>query len=263
MLVSPHAMTELPTLWHFRLSHYNEKVRWALDWKGMPHRRRALLPGPHIPVVWWQTGQRQVPVLRLGGETLADSTRIIAALEAHRPAPPLLPADPGARARALALEDWLDEELGPHVRRAAFFHLLDDPEAAVATLAVGAPPLTRTLYRAAFPVTRAVMRSDLGIDAAGAERSRAVVEAAIARLDAEIGASGYLAGDAFSVADLTAAALLAPLLQPEEFPYRLPPLVPPLAAWRASLLERRSVQWALELYRRHRGVSCAVEDGHP
>lgn len=210
-------MTELPTLWHFRLSHYNEKVRWALDWKQVPHRRRALLPGPHLPVVWWQTGQRQVPVLRLGGEMLCDSTRIIAALEAHRPTPPLLPAESAARTHALALEEWLDEELGPHVRRAAFFHLLAAPDAAVATLAVGAPALTRMLYRAAFPVTRAVMRSDLGIDAERAAQSRTAVELAIARLDAEIRPSGYLVGDAFSVADLTAAACSRRCCSPRSF----------------------------------------------
>ena len=33
-----------PVLWQLELSHYNEKVRWALDHKRIPHRRRALLP---------------------------------------------------------------------------------------------------------------------------------------------------------------------------------------------------------------------------
>jgi hypothetical protein len=35
-------MTGPPVLWHFPISHYNEKARWALDWKGIPHVRRAL-----------------------------------------------------------------------------------------------------------------------------------------------------------------------------------------------------------------------------
>jgi glutathione S-transferase len=253
-------MSDLPTLWHFRVSHYNEKARWALDWKRVPHRRRAVLPGPHLPIMWWQTGQKLVPVLRIDGETVCDSTRIIAALEARHPAPPLFPADAVLRARALALEEWLDEELGPHIRRVFFFHLLEHPDTAVATLAVGASPLTRRVYRAAFPATRAVMRRDMGIDADRTEQSRAAVEVVLARLETEIGASGHLAGDAFSVADLTAAALLAPLLQAEEFPYRLPPLVPALATWRGSLLARPAVQWALDVYRRYRGISCAVED---
>ena len=35
---------DLPVLWHFRISHFNEKARWALDWKRVPHVRRAVLP---------------------------------------------------------------------------------------------------------------------------------------------------------------------------------------------------------------------------
>ena len=35
-------------LWQFRLSMYPEKVRWALDYKGVPHIRHSLLPGPHV-----------------------------------------------------------------------------------------------------------------------------------------------------------------------------------------------------------------------
>ncbi len=249
---------DLPTLWHFRLSHYNEKARWALDWKRLPHRRCAVLPGPHLPVIWWYTGQKQVPVLRIGGETISDSTRIIAALETRQPMPALYPRDPAERERALALEDFFDEELGPHVRRACFFHLLDDADVAAATLTVEESAFTRRLYRAAFPAIRAVMRLDMGIDAESAARSRDAVEAALARLEAEIRPSGYLAGDAFSVADLTAAALLAPLLRADQFPYRLPPLVAPLAAWRASLADRVGFRWALDVYRRHRGTSASL-----
>jgi len=36
------------TLLQFRYSPYNEKARWALDFKRVPHERRSLLPGPHM-----------------------------------------------------------------------------------------------------------------------------------------------------------------------------------------------------------------------
>jgi hypothetical protein len=32
-------------LWHIEVSHHNEKVRWALDFKHVPHVRRAPLRG--------------------------------------------------------------------------------------------------------------------------------------------------------------------------------------------------------------------------
>ena len=41
------------TLYHIEISHYNEKARWALDYKGVPHVRKA--PPPMI--TWpWPTG---------------------------------------------------------------------------------------------------------------------------------------------------------------------------------------------------------------
>ena len=58
-----------PVLWHFRFSHYNEKARWALDWKGLPHVRRSLVPGLHVPRVLWLTGQKAVPVLVVDGKS--------------------------------------------------------------------------------------------------------------------------------------------------------------------------------------------------
>jgi hypothetical protein len=64
----------VPVLWQFRYSHYNEKVRWALDFKRIAHERRSLLPGLHIPRVVWMTGQKAVPVLVIDGRSIADST---------------------------------------------------------------------------------------------------------------------------------------------------------------------------------------------
>ena len=42
------AVAHRPTLWHIPVSHYNEKVRWALDWKGIEHERRAPPPPLHM-----------------------------------------------------------------------------------------------------------------------------------------------------------------------------------------------------------------------
>ena len=104
-------------LWHIPLSHYSEKVRWALDYKGIAHRRRVLGPD-YLIRVWRATGQGKLPVLWLDGRAIADSTRIIAALEEHYPEPPLYPRDAAMRQRALTLEDDLDETLAGRDRDA-------------------------------------------------------------------------------------------------------------------------------------------------
>src|SRR4030095_861165 len=111
--------TTVPTLWHITISHDSEKARWALDYKAIPYRLRAPLPGAHIPVALWLTRGRHytVPVLDLGGERIGDSTAIIAALEQRHPQPALYPRAGAQRRRALALEEYFDEEVGPYVRR--------------------------------------------------------------------------------------------------------------------------------------------------
>jgi glutathione S-transferase len=87
---------------------------------------------------WRATGQGKLPVLWLDGRAIADSTRIFAALEERYPEPPLYPSDPAARGRALALEEDLDETLGPAVRAAIMAPLFrHDPDIALRVLTTG------------------------------------------------------------------------------------------------------------------------------
>ena len=246
-----------PVLWQLRISHYNEKVRWALDYKRIPHLRRSLLPGLHSAKAKALTGDcATTPVLTLDGRSIGDSTRIIATIEDRWPEPPLYPEDEAELRRALELEEFFDEELGPHIRRAAYQQLIDHPDKLVPLMTDGQPWWTRMLVRGTFPVLRAGMRRTLEITPEAAEASRAKTVAAIERLEDEIGPSGYLVGDSFTVADLTAAALLYPVAQPPEFPY---PLVadPPASAieYLAPLAQRPGGQWVAEMYRRHRQIA--------
>jgi glutathione S-transferase len=88
---------------------------------------------------------------------------------------------------------------------------------------------------------------------------RATVAAALDRIEQERQGRAYLVGDAFTVADLTAAALLSPLLQPPEIPYPLRVAWPPyLQDYRATLLRHPAAEWATGIYRLHRGESAEV-----
>jgi glutathione S-transferase len=252
----------LPILWHFPFSHYAEKARWALDFKGVAHVRRALVPGLHYPRVWWATRQATVPVLILDGKPIADSSRIIAALEAYQPEPSLYPRDPEQRRRALALEDFFDEECGHDLRRAFMYEFMAGAnrgrDEGAAVFASGQGAGVRRLLRASWPVMQRFLAWRFHVGADGAERSRARIRAALDRVEAERRAGPYLVGDRFTVADLTAAALLFPLVSPPEFPYRVPLRRPPGPFWDA-LGEHPALGWVRETYRRHRGTS--VEAG--
>jgi len=244
---------------HFRVSHYNEKVRWALDHKRWPHVRRALVPGFHVPLVRYLTGQSRVPVLELDGRALFGSSAILAELERRRPDPPLYPADPAARARALALEAYFDDEVAPDVRRLFWATYLGRPADCARMATDGFGAATRVAWRALFPLFRPVFRWNMGVAAAELERAHGRLGAHFDRLEAELGPSGYLVGDAFSVADLGAAAILTAIIRPPEFPYPLPePWPPALVELRASVAERPGFRWVLDMYARHRGASCEL-----
>jgi glutathione S-transferase len=245
-------------LWHFPISHFNEKVRWTLDLKRIPHRRRALGPD-YLLRAWWATGRATLPVLFIGARAIGDSTQIIAALEEMTPAPPLYPRDGPSRQRALALEDWLDEEVGPAVRSAIVGSLFtsDDPTAAVDVLTTGMPPSANKMIRRALPAFRKFYFYRHHIDATRVDVYRRTVLDALDRVERERGGCEYLVDDAFSVADLTAAAFLAPLVQPPELEYP-PPVAPSgeLADFQRAVLEHPTGKWVAEMYRRHRGTSA-------
>jgi len=250
-----------PRLWHLEVSHFSEKARWALDYKQVPHRRRAALPGMHMAVALWLTGGSRVtfPVLEIDGQAIGDSTAVIAALEERFPERSLYPADPEERARALALEEFFDEELGPQIRHLAFHELINEPRlfGEIAARAVPGPLGRSELLVGTY--ARMYTSARFGVDdAAGAAVAREKVIAAMDRLDAELAAGDgtHLVGNCFSVADLTAAALFFPLANPDGAPVPSDQPVPPaLELFREGLADRPGYTWIQDTYRRYRRPS--------
>jgi len=249
----------LPLLWHIPVSHFNEKVRWALDFKNIPHRRRCV-GADYLFRAWRATGHGTLPILFLDGNPVRDSTAIIAALEQRQPEPALYPKDPAQLHRALELEDYFDEVLGPSLRAALVTPLFrEDPDLALRVLTTGMPDRA---YRKLRPLARifpAYYRFRHKIQTQRLPQDRADVTDALDRISRELQPSSYLVGETFSVADLTAAAMLSPVLQPAEMQYPLAVALPDsLRQYRDELARHPAAQWTLEMYRRHRGSSAEV-----
>jgi glutathione S-transferase len=236
-------------------SHFCEKARWALDAAGVRYREE-----PHAPVAHLRAtraaGGRTVPILVHGDNVLRDSTEI--ALHADSLAPPerrLVPAPADARARVLAIEHELDETLGVDARLLAYWHALGDDAPARAfakrMLHLRAPLAQRVVV----PLFRALIFRRYEVSREAAARAEARVRATFARLGEATSDQGYVVGDRFTLADLTFAALSAPLLGPSEHPVtgRLGGQpAPGVAALRAELSAMPAGQHALRVYREHR-----------
>jgi glutathione S-transferase len=244
-------------LLQFRHSPYNEKARWALDLKHVPHRRRSLLPGPHMATVRKLTGRTHTPVLLADGQALDGSADILQWLETRWPQPALFPAGAADRAEALRIQQWFDDDLTPRIRRSVLDALLRQPTAFADVFGDGRPALQRLAYACAVPLAAPLIRKGNGIDgpARVADGHRAA-EQALDFVAQRAGADGYLAGQAFSLADLTAGATLAVLAQPPDSPMAGPQ---PCGAAFAALLQRfaahPAIAWTRQLYARHRGAS--------
>ncbi len=246
-------------LWHFRVSHYNEKVRWALDHKNLPHMRRALVPGFHVPVARWLSGQSKLPVVRFGERVVAGSNHILLELESRYPEPALFPDDPGLCTRAMAIQAYFDQQVAPDLRRLFWSTYISHPAACARMATDGFSAATRNLWRALFPTMRPLFRRNMRMDAGtlGAARRRMVTY--FDYLESEIGPSGYLVGDRFGVADLTAAAVMTAIIRPREFPYPLPqPWPQELVDLRQSVADHPAFRWVLDIYARHRDRSREI-----
>jgi glutathione S-transferase len=248
-------------LHQFLHSHYNEKARWALDWKGVPHLRVSYLPGPHLIQIRRLSGQTGTPVLELDGQCIFGSARIVAALEGRFPERPLLPADPELRRTALAIEEEFDREVGTAVRTALFSVLLEEPTYLCRVFSAGRSRLVRTLYRAGFPLSKRPMAQANGVTGA-AEIARAFArsEQALDEVAKRAAAgSGALVGGAFGLADLACASLLALLVDPPHPDMAWPkPLPARMGAFLARWAAHPGAQWVLDQYARQRPAPCAV-----
>ena len=237
----------------FPASHYNEKARWALDWKALPHTRIPYLPGPHLLAIKRLSGQAQTPVLVMQGRAIAGSARIIDELERAHPQRPLYPQDAALRERALEVQRRFDDEVGPAVRTVVFSGLVHELGYMCEVFTKGQPALKRTLYRATLPLVKPLIAQANGVNPPNVARAEARTQQALEEAARLIGPSGQIVGEAFSVADLTVAALLAPLTKLAHPDMARPALVPPrMAELYARYEKHAAIQWVCEQYAKHR-----------
>jgi glutathione S-transferase len=239
------------------ISHYCEKARWALERAGVEYREERHVQGIHQLVARRAGGGLTVPVLVTPERVLVESEQILVWVDAQTPAESrLFPDQPAARAAVERLCRRFDAVLGPHARRLMYVHMLAEPKLMLRYNNQGVPRWEDRTIRYGWPVMvrfacRALdIRPGVEIDD----------EAAVWReleFVAEQLADGrpYLSGEGFSAADLTFAALSAPVVVPPGYGVRLPE-IDELPERTATLVQRvrehTAGRHALAIFAAHR-----------
>lgn len=215
-------------LWQYEISPYCDKIRRALNWKGLEYEVKEVPVSGTLGVKKVNPAGK-LPCLEHDGRFVGDSTDIAYYLEERFPEPPLLPRDPELRARCHVLEDWADESLYFYEMRLRFT-VPHNAERFIPKLTEHDPAWVRSLARFVVPP---MMRGVLSRQGLGRKSLDAVVRDVERHVDALAGLLGerdWLVGDALTLADLAVFAQLSCIRATDEGG-KLVEARPAVAAW--------------------------------
>ncbi len=194
-------------LHQFELSHYCEKVRFLLDYKGLAYKKVEVTPGIGQLDVYRLSGQRQVPVLQDGAEVIADSTAIAQYLETTYPDRPIIPADPAQRGYCLALEAWADDSIGLNARKVMLGAFGQNSDLRTALLPTQTPDFLKGLVGAVPREALDLLSTGVGLGPDVVKAARVAIEQSLEALTLLLSDRPYLIGDQPTLADFAVAAM--------------------------------------------------------
>ena len=240
-------------LLEFPHSHFCEKARWALDYKGIPFEAVAILPGFHRITVRKYAQDNSVPVLLSDDGAVQGSGEIITYLEQEYPARSLTPKNAVERQACLDIEHDMDERLGETIRPILYSTLLAYPDFLRYCFAHPMPWYKQLTFRLFYPVLRYKIYQTYVISPAHVEQARYEFDVAMGELEKKLNRRHYLVGDQFTRADLSVASMLSLLVMPPEHPF--PWIDVPDARTQIFLDLYRDhpvCAWVRKMYRAHR-----------
>jgi glutathione S-transferase len=245
----------------FRISHYCEKARWALDRIGFPYVEDCHLPPLHR-LKTTPLGGSSVPVLVTDAAIFKDSADILKHLDAV--APPhlkLYPDAPELRHEVERLEAKFNRKLGVLTRQWGYFYALQNRSVMQQLWCESVPTWEKLLFPVLFPVARRLVHSSYNVHRESAlaayRRTQQIFRVVSDRLS---DGRQYLVGDCFSAADLAFASLSAPGKTPPEYGGVFPELnqLPDeMVEQIQTLRETVAGQYALRLYQEERYVNVS------
>jgi glutathione S-transferase len=239
-------------LYTFTISHFSEKARWALDLEGVRYQERALLPGLHLLKVKRLAARSTVPILEHDGRIVQGSGAILDYTSSHLGGKRLTPTDAAELARARELESLADHAFGLGIQRIFYAVLLEDRSIVIDLWSQRGPRWASLFYGVAFPgVSRAVRRLyKISPDVVARAKDR--FREGMATIDRALAERPYLGGESPNRADVTVAALLAPMCMPAGHVVRWPAAPPSIASFTREFEGGATWKHVLRMYQEHR-----------
>lgn len=259
--------TESLTLYTFAMSHFSEKIRWTLDASGLNFTEVVMTPTLHVVPALRMGGQGEttLPILEVrqaNGELahIQDSTHILQWLDEHRGPLAVMPRYPGQSEDVMGIEERFDA-IGEDVARYLYHAALDDDARVLGMWTQHANRHQARLVRLFFPLTKWIFKRRLRINAEAAAQSALRIQQALAWLDGRLSdGRQYLVGHQFSVADITAASILAPLACPDQHPiYGTAQFRQGAGHSPTWLANRPCIEWVRRVYKSHRTGQTGLE----
>ena len=249
------------------ISPFCELARWRLERAGIAYHESCHAPLFNVPFTKWAGGGVNVPVVR-APDAVLEARALLDYLDGRVPAAErLYPPDSAERRRVEELVTWLFTDLAIAVRLFAYAHMLPNAGVTGRLMTTRVPWWESALVRGFYPVQAWAMRKALGITPISVETARLKILSAFETLSAALGPKHrYLTSDCFTAADLTFAAVTAPITLPPEYGAPLPTfedLPPPMQEIVRHVQASPAGQLALAIYREERNPRYRFRDTAP
>jgi len=225
-------------LYQLHWSHYVEKVRWALDFKGLPWKAIDIVAYKKEEMRHFACAQT-VPLIHdtRTGVAISDSSPIIRYLDEMYPERPLLPADSQEYDKVWQGMLQLDSTLGLYARRVGYTQLIMECPQVLSRLFM--PQACRGLFTRkgwrmlAAPILGMMLTKRFRFDRNREDRIYEKLESLLLPLAERLTRHAFVVGEAFTAMDLTLASLLRPLRLVPHFSHH--PRLKALFAWQVRL----------------------------
>ncbi len=240
-------------LYEFPHSHYCEKVRWVLDYKGIDWRAYPVNPGEHLLRFQKKFGSASLPIINDQGYWLQGSQAICLYLEEKYPALPLIPENTELKQACLDSCEAYDLLIGDPLRRVLYDMLKPWPKA-VQYYFTHRSGLARQF---AFRLSRNYILGKIHKKFVGGEENVAQAHQklalAVKRLNGTVISQPFLIDDKLTLADISVASLFSILVQPDQHPAPWPKnVVEELADFHDAFMETPAGIWVAEIYKNYR-----------